>query len=592
MISENDEQLGMSFSGLSAGTTKGNNLWTVLVCVTCLLVPLNQGLCFEKNGAIVLTAEDIKPLKANKMADLLNHVPGVSASETSVNIHGSSKVRVLVDGRPINDPTSSHGSVNWNVVDPDQVERIEIYRGKGGVRYGQDAGGGVILVTTSKIQKVRAAIKTYGGNNGTAFASTSVQARSGHWGAELGGEAETTQGYKVNNDKKRQRGSLKLNYTLDEERSLNLGVDFVHVEKGLSGLPAYPTPYSRKENSNTVLSAQAKAYSLLSSTFFNTGEQHSEDVSRLLDKRLRVNELGQDLSSSLDTGDWGSLSYGVGYRFSQASGTTFDDQSEEVFSLFFSETLHQESSPWTLSLGLRANANTAFDDVLNPELKLSYQQPRWSLSASYSGSNNIPSFYQRYNHTSSTLPNPNLGMETAQNYSLALAVEVIQGLSLRSSLFYNQLSDRITYVTGNGGVGQYENFGEVTYRGGDLALNWQPVDGFNLKFGYTYLRAIDEESGLHLPAKAEHTGTVDCSWRVTDRLTTVFSGKYVSEIFRNRANTRTVPEYWLANMRAEYQVGQYALFTEIKNLADTSYYYADGLLAPGLSWIAGVSWKM
>nr|WP_321469327.1 TonB-dependent receptor [uncultured Desulfobulbus sp.] len=563
----------------------------MLGCVACLLTGMD-GFCEQENGAIVLTAAEIKQMKANKMADLLNHVPGVSAGDTSVSILGSSKVRVLVDGRPINDPTSSYGAVNWSMVDPDQVERIEILRGKGGVRYGQDAGGGVILVTTRAIKSVNGAFKAYGGNLDTGFASANVQGRSGHWGAELGGEVETSQGYKVNNDESRHRGSLKLAYTMDEDRGLNLGADFVHEERGLSGLPEYPTPQSRKESETTILSAQARGYGVTSDTFLNSGEQHNSDVSRGLDQRLRVNELGEDLSSSLKTGDFGTLTYGAGYRLAQASGTTFSDQSEEVFSLFFSEQLHRKTSPWSLTLGLRANANTAFDDVLNPELKLVYQQSAWNLSGSYSHTNNIPSFYQRYNHTSSTLPNPDLGMETADNYALALTLTPLESLTIRTSVFYNLLSDRITYVTGDDGVGQYENFGEVTYRGGDLAVNWQPTKDLNLKAGYTYLRAIDEETGLYVPAKADHTGTLDCSWQLTDRLSAVFSGKYVSEVYRNRANTKTVPDYILANIRAEYRLGRYALFTEITNLADTTYYYADGLLGPPLTWMAGVSVRL
>ncbi|MDD2467096.1 MAG: TonB-dependent receptor, partial [Desulfobulbus sp.] len=333
-------------------------------------------------------------------------------------------------------------------------------------------------------------------------------------------------------------------------------------------------------------------YGYTSATFFNTGEQHNTDISRALDQRLRVNELGEDLGGNLSTGEFGELAYGAGYRLAQASGTTFADQSEEVFSIFASQSLHSADSPWTLAFGLRGNVNTAFDDVLNPELRLIYQKPYWSLTGSYSGSNNIPSFYQRYNHTSSTRPNPDLGMETADNYSLALTLTPMATLSVRTSVFYNRLSDRITYVTGDDGVGQYENFGEVTYRGGDLALNWNPVATLNFKAGYTYLRAIDEETGLFVPAKAEHTATFDCSWQVTDQLTAVFSGKYVSEVYRNRANTKTVPDYMLANLRAEYRLGRYALFTEIKNLADSTYYYADGLLGPPLTWLAGVSWKM
>ncbi len=68
-------------------------------------------------------------------------MPGVKAGSTSVTIRGSSKVRVLLDGRPINDPTSSHGGIKFDMVFLENVERVEIHRGKGGVKYGNDASG-------------------------------------------------------------------------------------------------------------------------------------------------------------------------------------------------------------------------------------------------------------------------------------------------------------------------------------------------------------------------------------------------------------------------------------------------------------------
>ena len=572
----------------------GRAACSALICGG-LLLAAGTASAQEDNGAIVITGEEIRQMKVNKMADILNHVPGVTAGDSSVGIHGSYKVKVLVDGRPINDPTSSHGGVNWSLVSPEQIERIEILRGKGGVRYGQDASGGVILITTLKISSINGMVKAYGGNQDTGFASTNIQAQMGRWGMAASGETETSQGYTVNNDSLRHKGGVKAAYAPDADRTLSFGADYVEDERGLTGLPDYPTPFSRKESETTALSAQGKYFRTASSTFFNAGDQHNTDVSKGLDQSLRVNELGEDLSSSINTGNlggnFGELAYGAGYRLAQASGSTFDDQSEEVFSLFASQTLQGQGSPWSLTAGLRGNANTAFEDVLNPELKLVFQQERWNLTGAYSGSNNIPSFYQRYNHSSSTLPNPDLGMETADNYSLALFVQPSPSFSGRVSVFYNLLSDRITYVTGDDGIGQYQNFGEVSYKGGDLALTWKARSDLSFKASYTYLRATDEETGLIVPAKAKHQASLDGYWQVTDRLMAVLSGKYVSEVYRNKANTKTVPDYILANLRAEYSLGRYALFTEIKNLADTTYYYADGLLAPPLTWMAGLSWK-
>lgn len=547
----------------------------------------------EENGVVVVTAEEIARMKARKIADVLNHIPGVEAGDSSVGIHGSYKVKVLLDGRPLNDPTSSYGAVNLSVVDPDQVERIEILRGKGGVRYGQDASGGVILITSRAVREISASAKAYGGNLETGYGQASVQGRSGRWTAEAGGEAETTQGYTVNNDDVRHQGGVRLAYAVDDERSVQVSADFIHQDQGLSGLPDFPTPHSRKTSETTVLAAQAKALGFTSATSFNSGENHNTDVSKNLDQRLRVNELGETLTSAFATGGFGTMEYGLGYRLAEASSDTFAGKSEETFSLFASQNLNRGTSPWTLTAGLRANCNTAFDDALNPEIKLAYQREHWGATLSYSGSNNTPSFHQRYNRTSSTRPNPNLDMETADNYSLAATYTPIERLSLRASVFYNRLSDRISYITGTDGVGQYENLGEVTYRGGDLAVNWRAADNLGIRAGYTYLKAVDEETGLYVTAKSKHRATLDCSWQATENLMIVLSGKYVSKAYLYRDNSKSTPGYALADMRAEYRLDRrWALFAEIDNLADTAYSYADGLLAPPLTWLAGMSWKL
>ncbi|RLB87667.1 MAG: TonB-dependent receptor, partial [Deltaproteobacteria bacterium] len=62
----------------------------------------------EHTDSIVITANEIKKMNVRKISDVLNQVPGLKAGDTSVSIRGSYKVKVMLDGRPINDPTSSH----------------------------------------------------------------------------------------------------------------------------------------------------------------------------------------------------------------------------------------------------------------------------------------------------------------------------------------------------------------------------------------------------------------------------------------------------------------------------------------------------
>jgi iron complex outermembrane receptor protein len=147
-------------------------------------------------------------------------------------------------------------------------------------------------------------------------------------------------------------------------------------------------------------------------------------------------------------------------------------------------------------------------------------------------------------------------------------------------------------VTGNDGIGQYQNFGEVLYRGGDLAFTWQMMERLKLKASYTYLEVTDAETGLWLPCKARHTGRFNLYWKPLRALSVVFDGKSASSVYRDKKNTRDIPGYSIADLRAEYAFHSFNLFCEIENMFDATYYYADGLLAPPRTWVAGINWRI
>ncbi len=89
------------------------------------------------------------------VAELLNRVPGVrvrrfgglgSASTASIRGSKAEQVLVLVDGVRLN--SAQRGAVDLSTIPLRQVERIEVLRGGGSARFGSDAAGGVISITT------------------------------------------------------------------------------------------------------------------------------------------------------------------------------------------------------------------------------------------------------------------------------------------------------------------------------------------------------------------------------------------------------------------------------------------------------------
>ncbi|MDE6452087.1 MAG: TonB-dependent receptor, partial [Odoribacter sp.] len=116
----------------------------------------------ETPGSIrVLTPLILRNSPAQSVDDVLSMVSGVNTTRSDgiSNMHSNVSIRglagdeqgrtlVLFDGIPIN--TSDEGSVNWNSIHIDNIQRIEVFKGPGSSFYGNNAMGGVINVISRK----------------------------------------------------------------------------------------------------------------------------------------------------------------------------------------------------------------------------------------------------------------------------------------------------------------------------------------------------------------------------------------------------------------------------------------------------------
>ena len=91
------------------------------------------------------------------VGDVLSVMPGITNSKDSpweqrpvLRGLGGQRVMVLVDGMPMNNARSN--GPHPSLVDPAQVERIEVVRGPASVAYGSDALGGAINIITREPQ--------------------------------------------------------------------------------------------------------------------------------------------------------------------------------------------------------------------------------------------------------------------------------------------------------------------------------------------------------------------------------------------------------------------------------------------------------
>jgi len=104
----------------------------------------------------VVDKEEIARRGYTSVADMLQDVPGVEVYDQSlagakrINIRGESGSRVLImiDGQKITEQKSMDGAPL--LIDPNEIERIEVIKGPASVLYGSEAIGGAVNIITKK----------------------------------------------------------------------------------------------------------------------------------------------------------------------------------------------------------------------------------------------------------------------------------------------------------------------------------------------------------------------------------------------------------------------------------------------------------
>lgn len=551
--------------------------------------------CNAEDNMMVIRTEQIISSKAGSIQELLNQVPGVSAGESSVSIRGSYKVKVFLDGSCINDPTSTIGGVKWESVNLHQVELIKISRGGGGAAYGSNASGGVILITSkprTSGKETHGMIEAWKGNFNTTHVYGYLDQAINDFHLSGGAGFDRSDGYWENSDRDKRQGHAKLAYG-----DMDVSVSYLTEEKGYHGTVDFPTPNAR--NQYDLLSVQSNAawQGIANRFYFRKADKANSDSDRNLSTFLKIMETGDALMvKDLAVGE-GSFTMGLGIDHASAKASSFSSRTENKTWVFSSYTDRPKGIPIDYTLETRLSYHSEFGTSVSPELRLGFHRDAWSFETSIGMTHNTPSFYQRYNQTSSMSPNPDLGKETARNISARMILDLEKfwhldrSWILTLSPFHNRIKDRITYIRDGSRLGQYRNLGNVSYTGIDVSTNLSVSEQLTLKGAWSYLEAKNEDTGKFLVGSSKHKIKADMVWEPVDRLNLRISPKYTSSAYSRTDNSKQVGGFTTWDFRAEYQLTPITLFLDIKNFTDTEYIYAEGYRGNPRSCVLGMRWQ-
>ena len=226
----------------------------------------------------VITSEDIQEKGYNNVEEILRRAPGVNFVNNNfgniVDIRGqgpekaAGRVKVLVDGVPMNILDLSHGLVPINTVAVENIEKIEIINGGGAVLYGNGTAGGVVNIITKKDGKEGASGKAYFQNssyktNKLGF-STGLNMNN-KLILDLGYENINGRGYRENDKKSSEFLKGGLIYNITDNQSLKFKATRYNEEyRESSGITATQLAHNRKQRGETLTFGDVvrKEYSL------------------------------------------------------------------------------------------------------------------------------------------------------------------------------------------------------------------------------------------------------------------------------------------------------------------------------------------
>ena len=226
----------------------------------------------------VITAEDIQEKGYNTVEDILKRAPGVNfvnnnfGNITDIRGQGpekaSGRVKILVDGVPMNILDLSHALVPINTVAVEDIEKIEIINGGGSVLYGNGTAGGVVNIITKKGRKEGPSGKVYYQNssyntNKLGF-STGLNINN-KLILDLGYENINGYGYRENDKKSSEFLKGGLIYNITDKQSLKFKATRYNEEyRESNGITVAQLAQNRKQSGETLTFGDVirKEYSL------------------------------------------------------------------------------------------------------------------------------------------------------------------------------------------------------------------------------------------------------------------------------------------------------------------------------------------
>ena len=514
-----------------------------------------------------------------------------SAGQISIRGIGGSPttgVLMLIDGHPQFMGIMGHPLPDSYVAS--DVERVEVIRGPASVLYGSNAMGGVINVITKKQHEEGAhasARFSYGSYNTQKYMGA-AGFKKNKFNAFASINHDMTDGHRPNSDFKITNGYLKLGYDFNEHFSAVTDISLAAYEASdpgpdtLNANPGERIDILRGYWAFTLLNEFQNASGALK-VFYNFGEHEITDGFHSTDHNYGINLYesftpfkNNTITAGIDFMNYGGLAENT--IAMGGKGIVFADTSLTELGVY---TQIQQKLGERLNLhgGLRYQHHSQYGDLWIPTIGFAFevnQQTSWkgTISKGYRS----PTMRELFMWG----PNPNLDPETVWNYETGISKTFFnQKLSADFTLYYVEGDNLIVNV---GPPQGYQNTGEVSNKGIEIAVNAAPTEKLKLNATYSY---INMKNPVY--ATPEHHLYLSAQYRLK-KLQLMANISQISNLDNDATAKVNMESYTLLNAKAMYNLTRnIKLYVSGENLLGTSYEVNRYYTMPEATVFAGIN---
>jgi outer membrane cobalamin receptor len=569
----------------------------------------------------VIDRRKLEELQKASVTDVLRTVPGVLVSQqggaggvASVSIRGGEPnfTVVMIDGVQVNDTTNSRGgSYDFNNLNINSVQRIEIIRGTQSVLYGSDALAGVInIITVAPTESIQNALNAGVGENGYYQAGYQFTGAGGALGYALNLQRLDSGEQVEGSEYRGTELTGRLEFELESRTTMAVNLRYVDGEKTSfpeqSGGPNYAVGRELDSGDSKDLTARFNIAQSIGKVWtpelnlswfrrkddltspgivpFTEVPPNTNDSDYRRAKAAWLNSLvlspSIDLVLGLD-GRWERGESEGGLDFFGFLVPT-DYQLDRNTSGGFVDFGYRSSAGLVVQASARRDDPEGFDAETTGRLglKIPLGQSGVSLYGNVGRGYKLPSFFA-LGH--GLVDNPDLKPKKAVSGDLGVQWQHSARGTLRLTGFYNNYEDLIDF---DEAAFTNVNRDEVITRGAEFELDWFPLKSLDLRLHATYTDVDVVDTDRNLAGRPPWKAGMIADWRFLQKWALGVNYEWTDEVhassrFTGAALEQTLDAWHRVDANVRWQAtGGISLSLVVNNLLDADYQEAVGFSGP------------